>query len=112
MDGITLSNGKISISGSADVEATGGKYGAGIGGNGNDPDNVYCGGIGGAAVSGSITVYDGTVKAAGGNGDRGDSYVGGDGGTAIVGEMTVYGGTLTLNAGTGGKGKLFGGGPN
>ena len=71
------------------IEATGGMYGAGIGGGhviGFDVD----------ATKGGLTIYDGTVTAAGGQYGAG---IGGGSYANHSGNIIIYGGTITATAG-------------
>ena len=102
----------------------------GTGGNGCNGNN------GGAAFTGEVTIYSGSITAIGGNGgnggngghggnggncgsgkggdggDGGDGGNGGTGGYAFSGELTFYGGTVTAQGGTGGSGGSRGNGGN
>ncbi len=70
-----------------DITASGGKYGAGIGGRRNRPGK-------------NITIYGGKIKATGGEGGAGIG-----GGTGCKGDnITIYGGTITANGGKFGAG--------
>ena len=70
-----------------DITASGGKYGAGIGGRRNRPGK-------------NITIYGGKIKATGG-----EEGAGIGGGTGCKGEnITIYGGTITANGGKFGAG--------
>ena len=70
-----------------DITASGGKYGAGIGGRRNRPGK-------------NITIYGGKIKATGGKEGAGIG-----GGTGCKGEnITIYGGTITANGGKFGAG--------
>ncbi|MGO5116168.1 YDG domain-containing protein [Candidatus Avoscillospira sp. LCP25S3_F1] len=80
--GAGISGGEISISGSTEVEATGGENGAGIGG-------------GQEGSGGEITISGGTVEATGGG--RGAGIGGGNVGSG--GKITISGGTVTATGG-------------
>ena len=70
-----------------DITASGGKYGAGIGGRGGYPGK-------------NITIYGGKIKATGGEGGAGIG-----GGSGCKGDnITIYGGTITANGGKFGAG--------
>ena len=70
-----------------DITASGGKYGAGIGGRRNRPGK-------------NITIYGGKIKATGGEEGAG---IGGGYGSGGV-NITIYGGTITANGGKFGAG--------
>ena len=78
--------GNINIHG-GDIEATGGKYGAGIGGG----DNT---GFDNDKTRGGLTVYDGTVTATGG--EYGAGIGGGNEGNGA--KFTMFGGKVTVTA--------------
>ncbi len=113
--GENQSSGTIRIDGGT-IEATGGDYGAGIGGGykGTDSNITINGGtitatggsnaagIGGGRYSSgqNITINGGAVTAKGGNGS-GAGIGGGNGGTGSY--ITINGGTVTAIGGTGGQ---------
>jgi hypothetical protein len=126
--GISVKEGvELTISGSGTLTATGGTYGAGIGGGSNSMGGTitisggtvnatsksYGAGIGGGSFGsgGTISISDGTVNVTGGGfaaGIGGGTY--GDGGT-----ITISGGTVTVtgsagSAGIGGGGEGSSGG--
>lgn len=99
-----LGGGSLSIYGQAGqsgkLKVTGGKGGSGEGGG--------SGGTGGDAITGSVTMYGGSIIAAGGSGGNGGTGAtggrGGNGGDAITGSVTMYGGSVTGAGGGGGQG--------
>ena len=105
--------GEINIHGGV-IEASGGWFGAGIGGGNNDNAD---GGDGG-----TVTIYDGKVTARGGNGSFGSQGAAGIGGGAGYstggaghttcgdgGTVTVYGGEVEAIGGSGGGAGIGGG---
>jgi LPXTG-motif cell wall-anchored protein len=102
----------LSIGGTGSLSATGGLYGAGIGGNSDGQNTGF------HESGGSITISGGTVTATGGHagaGIGGGSYgsggsvsinsgavtaTGGNGGTGIGGGFSGDGGTTTISGGT------------
>ncbi len=84
----------LTIQGSGSVTATGGKYGAGIGGRYDTSSNFICG---------NIVINSGTVTATGGEGAAGigSGGIGNVGMSSNCGDITISGGTVTA---TGGKG--------
>ena len=83
-----ISAGKINIHGGT-IEATGGMYGAGIGGG-------HIRGFDADATKGALTIYDGTVTAMGGQYGAG---IGGGSYADYSGNIIIYGGTITATAG-------------
>ena len=92
--GYAAVSGTIVVQDGANVTATGGK---GI------ADNP--GRNGGAAFSGAVTIYGGTINANGGSGGTSAGVQGGgNGGFAFAGTLTYYDGSVTATGGNGGKG--------
>lgn len=83
----------LTIQGSGSVTATGGKYGAGIGGRYDTSSNFICGNI--AINSGTVTATGGELAAGIGSGG-----IGNIGWSSTCGDITISGGTVTA---TGGK---------
>ncbi len=77
----------VIIDGNGRLNATGGDYGAGIGGGGDS--------------NGIVTINSGTINAVGGKYSAG---IGGGGNGAQGGKITISGGTITAKSGAGGAG--------
>ncbi len=114
--GITVADGKtLTIEGPGTLNVTGTS-----GANGADApvDDAGNGGDGGAAISGTVVIYSGTVLAFGGNGgnggssDNGNGGNGGKGGYGFSGSVTINGGNVTAEGGKGGNGGNGAGGYN
>jgi len=87
----------LTIQGSGSVMATGGKYGAGIGGRYDTSSNFICG---------NIAINSGTVTATGGEGAAGigSGGIGNVGNSSNCGDITISGGTVTATGGDGAAG--------
>ena len=98
---VTIFGGNVDASGSYGKDDRSGYGGAGIGGGGNDPDDI-ADGLAYNEVSGNggnVTIYGGTVSATGGKGAAG---IGGGQGAKIKDYTIQYGnsGTITISGGT------------
>ena len=87
----------LTIQGSGSVTATGGKYGAGIGGRYDTSSNFICGNI--AINSGTVTATGGELAAGIGSGG-----IGNFGWSSTCGDITISGGTVTATGGMYGAG--------
>ncbi len=93
-----LSGTTLTIQGSGSVTATGGQYGAGIGGRYDSSSDFICGNI--VINSGTVTATGGQYAAGIGSGGIGDiRYF-----NSTCGDITISGGTVTANGGKNGAG--------